>query len=228
MSKETSTGNDTNTMGVQELIDRLKTDGVTKGQAEAELLVTEARKQAMVILDDAKKEAESLLKKARDETRLLEDHGKQALTLASRDSVLQLREAFRDEFQRRFGKLVSFTLQDTEFLKKLILEIANGSTSHGDSQRVEILLPMVDGRAAELSGGLDAAEEGSLSHFVLGLTGDLLREGVSFSVNDRSEHGVRVRLVDRDVEVDLTDETVTGLLMRFLTPKFRELIDSRN
>ena len=37
--------------GVQELIDRLRDEGVSAGQSEADTLVTEARKQAMSILE---------------------------------------------------------------------------------------------------------------------------------------------------------------------------------
>ena len=37
------------------MIDRLRTEGVTKGEGEAEALIKQARKQSMEILDQARK-----------------------------------------------------------------------------------------------------------------------------------------------------------------------------
>ncbi len=51
-------------MGVQELIDRLKSEGVEEGQQQAEALLAEAKKQAVVIVDAAHAEADKLVKEA--------------------------------------------------------------------------------------------------------------------------------------------------------------------
>ena len=48
----------------------------------------------------------------------------------------------------------------------------------------------------------EEVEEGTLSHFVLGLAGDVLREGLSFGVSGDTP-GVRVRLVEDDVRARL-------------------------
>lgn len=210
------------------MIDRLKTDGVSRGQAEAEALIAEARKQSMGILDGAKKEAEEILTKARREARQIEENGKQALNLASRDATLKLRESFQHEFRKRFGKLVSFTLRDDDFLKRLILEVARKAVPADEGTPVEILLPSSKVSSEDLENQINQVQEGTLSHFVLGLTGDQLREGVTFGAADTFTEGVRVRLTDAEVEVDLTDETVSALLMRFLAPRFRVLVDSTN
>jgi hypothetical protein len=37
---------------------------------------------------------------------------------------------------------------------------------------------------------------------------------------------MRIRLVDRDVEIELTDEALEALLMQFLAPRFRALLNS--
>lgn len=231
MSNQTTSGKATanagsNAVGVQELIDQLKSDGVSRGQAEAEALISDARKQSMAILDDAKKEAAEVLTKAKQEAKQIEENGKQALALASRDATLKLKESFQHEFRKRFGKLVSFTLQDNEFLKQLILEVARRSVPADDQVPVEVLLPASKVGHDQLEKNIDEVQPNTLSHFVLGLMADQLREGVTFGAADTFTEGVRVRLVESDVEVDLTDETVSALLMRFLAPRFRVLVDS--
>jgi V/A-type H+-transporting ATPase subunit E len=221
MSNETSTGS-SGAVGVQDLIDRLKTDGVSRGKIEAEALLADARKQSMAIRDEARQEAESILASARSEAHQIEENGKQALRLAARDATLKLKESFQHEYKRRFAGLVSQTLSDTDFLKKLILEIARRSVPHDTDEPIEVLLP------SDTHDHHDGADGGSeaLSHFVAGLTGDMLREGVTFGTSDSTSAGVRVRLQQQDVEIDLTEETVSTLLMRFLAPRFRALVDA--
>jgi hypothetical protein len=45
-------------------------------------------------------------------------------------------------------------------------------------------------------------------------------------VADDNVPGVRVQIVDDDLEIDLTAETLTHLLQQHLSPRFRNLIES--
>ena len=213
------------TSGVQELIDRLRDEGVSSGQSEADALVTEARKQSMTILDDAKREAEDIRAKARAEAAKTEENGNEALRLASRDVMLKLRESFHEEFENRVRKLVAFELKDLRFLEKLILEIARRSMPEDAGTSVQVLLPADEVTSEELAGSVTDVKEGTLGYFVLGLAADVLREGLTFGVSDDTTAGVRVQLVDDDVEIELTDETVTALLMQFMVPRFRAILE---
>ena len=61
--------------------------------------------------------------------------------------------------------------------------------------------------------------------FVLGLTAEMLREGVTVSVSDEVEVGLIVRVVDEGLEVRLDDRALKELLCQNLLPRFRELLD---
>jgi V/A-type H+-transporting ATPase subunit E len=52
----------------------------------------------------------------------------------------------------------------------------------------------------------------------------MLRDGMSFGVADDGEAGIRVRLVDDDVQVDFTESALSGLLLRHMLPRFRALL----
>ena len=54
----------------------------------------------------------------------------------------------------------------------------------------------------------------------------MLRQGVRLQADRSLSHGFRVQLADQEIELDFTDEAVTAALMRFLAPKFRQLIGS--
>lgn len=195
-------------VGVQELIDKLKTDGVTRGQQQAEEIIAAAREEAVSIADDARREADQVLANAKLQAQQMLDNGKQALQLASRDAILKLRESFQQEIHRKFTSLVGQQLNDKSLLQKLILEVAGRARPEDSKDKMEVLVPS------------------TLNQFVQGLAADMLREGVSFGTVDGLHGGVRVRLSDKDVDIDLTEETVTRLLMQFLAPRFRAFLES--
>ena len=151
--------------------------------------------------------------------------GEEALRLASRDVIIKLKESFHQEFENRVRQLVGHKLRDQSFLERVILEIAGRSMPEDEGQAIELLLPAEDVSEEELHGSLSDVSEGSLGHFVLGLAADVLREGLTFGVSDETETGVKVRLLEEDVEVELTDETITALLMKYMLPRFRAILE---
>ena len=59
---------------------------------------------------------------------------------------------------------------------------------------------------------------------VLGVTSDMLREGIEIVPSSEVEGGARVRLLERNLEIDLTQETVHKLLLKHLLPRFRAIL----
>ncbi len=70
----------------------------------------------------------------------------------------------------------------------------------------------------------EEARPGTLMHFVLTLGDGMLREGVTFGVTDEVKAGIRVKLVGENVRIDLTEATLSQLLMRHLLPRFRAVL----
>lgn len=202
----------TTAIGVEDLIDRLKTDGVSKGKQEADALIADAKRQALAIRDAAQAEAEQIIAAAQAEAERHQQAGQQALQLAGRDALLKLRESFQMQFETRLRKLVGKSLDDPQLLRELILEVAGKARPQADAA-AEVLLPA------------DAEGSDPLTAYVAGLTAEMLREGVTFGVGEDVEAGVRVRLVEQDVEIDLSDEALAAFLARFLVPRFRQVMD---
>ncbi|WP_164101026.1 hypothetical protein [Candidatus Laterigemmans baculatus] len=212
------------TSGVQELIDRIRSEGVAQGRGEAETLVAAAREEAVRILDEAKREAEQIRSTARVEADRLRSQTEEALRLAARDAVLALQEALRADFVSKVRRLVSHTMQDRSFLQRLILEIAHRSVPQDESP-MTVLLPANLMTYEELKQNPQDLSENSLSRFVLELASEVLREGLTFIPADDQQPGIRVQLQGEDVEIDLTDEAVSNLLIEYLAPRFRALME---
>lgn len=211
--------------GVQELIDKLHQEGVATGESLGEQIVVNARKEAIQILDEARTEADKIIADARLEREKFIENANTSLRLASRDALLRVREACFEEFKNRLKRLVGFTLQDRKFLEALILEVARKAQPEDSQKRTRVLLPAGLATKEEIAGEVSSVQPGSLAAFILGLTADLLREGLSFGVTDGPSPGITIQIVEDDVQLELTDETLTKLLLQYLAPRYRAILE---
>ena len=211
--------------GVQDLIDQLRGKGIEEGEAKADELVAKARREAAELLENAKNEADQLLGKTREEVESLKSAGDDALRLAGRDSVLALKEELTDYFSGEVRRLVSHSLRDEEFLRKLIVEIAGQAVPKADDQQIELLVPPTMLSSEEVAKEVAGDKQGSLSYFVRGLTSEMLREGVSFAPDPDGTAGLAVKIVGEDVEINFHEQAITEFLMRHLLPRFRALME---
>ncbi|WP_459556711.1 hypothetical protein [Lacunimicrobium album] len=209
--------------GVQELIDRIRNEGVARGEKSSEELIAAARQEAAAIVDQSRRDAEKMLaaaKKASDDLKIAGDN---AVRLAIRDATLTLTEELRTDFASKVRKLVAHTMKDRQFLERLILEIARRATPPDTGSNVEMLLPDRISSSEQIQNQPEELTS-PLSQFVLELSSEVLREGLTFTTNPEDQIGIRLRLRDQNVEIDLTDRAITDLLMAHLGPRFRALM----
>lgn len=210
--------------GVEALIVRLRDQGIAQGRSDAEALVTTAQQQAAEIITAARREAETIQVKAREEAGKAKAAGEDAIRLALRDTILSMESDLIKLFQDRLRGLVKGTLEDPTFLQRMILEVAGRSPGAAAGEKVELLLPAETISLEDLRRKPEEAKPGTLSHFVLSLGEGMLRDGVSFGVADDGAAGVRVKLVQGDMHVDLTEPAISELFLRHMVPRFRALL----
>ncbi|WP_420412625.1 hypothetical protein [Roseibium sp.] len=213
--------------GVQALIDRLKTEGVAAGQYEADTILEKAKAKAEALIVDAEKKANALLTTARAEAAQEKAATEDGLKVAARDLVLNMRNELGERIQQEAKRLVATTLADEAFLQKLILAMAANakeSASVEDTEPMEIVLPEKVVTFEELKQSPEAVKPGTLTHFVIALAGDVLRDGVTFSSAPGFD-GIKIKLTGRDVSIDLTEEAVATLLKRHLQPRLRAIME---
>nr|WP_228007034.1 hypothetical protein [Cyanobium sp. LEGE 06143] len=212
--------------GVEQLIARLRDQGVEAGRSQADQLVAEARQEAQRTVDQARQKADQILAEARQEADTLQTSGRHALELALRDAVLAMKTQLMERFRGEVRQLVGEEQQRQEILEKMILEVVGRVRPEADrSDQPQVLLPRHVAGLAELSQNPEELEQGVLTHFVQLISRAMLRDGVSFGVARDSEAGLRVRLLDRDVVLDLTDRAVAEAILEHLQPRFRALLE---
>jgi V/A-type H+-transporting ATPase subunit E len=201
----------------------LRDEGITQGREQAEALVTAAQQQAADLVATAQREADAILARATEEAEKLKAAGEDAIRLAMRDTILALEGDLLKAFLDRLRRLVKGVLADPAFLQRLILEVAGRVAPTGE-QRADVLLPAALVSLEDLQSKPEEATPGTLMHFVLSLGGGMLREGMQFGISEDGEAGIHVRLVEEDVQIDLTESAISQLLLRHMLPRFRALL----
>lgn len=214
--------------GVDALIARLREEGVSAGRAQAAQIVSDAQLQAKEILDKAQADARDRLETARREADAYRAAGDEALRTAIRDTILSMKSDLMQRFSSDVRRLVSRQLADPEILQKMILEVAGRLRDGAGVEQedpLEIVLPETAVGLEELRNNPEELGTGRLTGFVLGLTGEMLREGVTFSASEDAKTGIQVKVEGKDVTLDLTDEAVADLLLQHLQPRFRAVLE---
>ena len=226
MPEAKSAGTEAASSGVEQLIARLRDEGVKAGKAEAGAIVEKATTEAETILSEAKAKATQIVDDARQESEQLEAAGKEALRMATRDTILRFQEELMDYFNERVRVLVSEELEDRKTLASLILTVA-GKTSResgvADAKEIELLLPAQVLSVEELK-RQPKQVRAKLTQFVKGVAQGTWREGVTFKALHPDAKGIRVHVEGKDLEVDLTAKAVSDILLEHMQPRFRALM----
>jgi V/A-type H+-transporting ATPase subunit E len=212
--------------GVQELINRLRDEGVKAGQEKSDQVLREAQEQASRIVAQAKAEAEKILNKARSEIETERAAANDSLRVAIRDTELKMEAELKADFAAHVKRLVSVELSDREFLRQIVLAIAGMAAGDKacEGQPVEVLLPQDLFETDERETRLTEKGQDRMRHLVLGISGDMLREGVDLIPSEYISGGIRIRLVGENLEIDLSDQAISDLLLQNLLPRYQAIV----
>jgi V/A-type H+-transporting ATPase subunit E len=206
---------------LQELIDKIKKDGIQSASEEAARLKSRAEGEAKRIVEAAQKEAADIIAQAKLDADRLEKAGIGAIGQASRNLVL----AFKAEIEALLDKIVAretAAAYDAGTLKAALPEIlkswaVKGGTAQGGSAQggdsLDILLPEA----------LRASLEG---FFQEKLAGEL-KKGVEFKPDRRLEAGFRIANRDGSAYYDFSAEAVADLLSAYLNPRLADIVKTQ-
>jgi V/A-type H+-transporting ATPase subunit E len=208
-----------NSSGVQELIDRIRDQGVMAGKEEADRLLRDARKQAAEIVAKARAEAEAEQAKSRAEIDSYRTASVDALKLAARDTVLDLKARVIARFEEFVKRLVVSATRDQELVRDIVLVLAG----HAAEEFVKDKDITVRVSKSLLEGTREFNEESKFA--ILKLSSDMLREGVELVLDEEVQGGARVRLVNEKLDIDLSDRAIARLISQRLIPRFKAILE---
>jgi len=193
---------------VQELIDKIKKDGIKAATEEANKIKAEADTEARRIVETAKKEAGDLLERAKQDAARSEKAGIAALEQASRNLIL----AFKDEVQALLNKIINEKVSanfNEDVLKNALPELIKSWAAKGGAD-LAVILP-----ESELS---------KLQGYFNDRLRDELSKGVELKSNRKLTSGFHISNKEGSVYYDFSSEAVAKQLSAYLNPKLAELL----
>ncbi len=193
---------------LQELIDRIKSEGVEQAQEKAEQIVAEAQRSAVKIIEDARTEAGRITQAARDEADKSLRAGREALAQAGRDLLLGLSHRIERLFARVVEEQVAKTLSGDVLERAVVSVFESMKADH------------VEG--AELTVSESESEE--LFERLRAKLAEKVRGGVTVTPSDRISAGFRVTVENGTAYYNFTPREIAEVLATFLNPRLAEAL----
>jgi len=189
---------------LQELIDKIKKDGVAAAEASAAEKIAAAEKDAAKIIADAKEEADRIIKQAKDETARMEKASEDAIAQASRNLVLTFRKSVENELAALVNAETA-KAYDAKLLAKLIPETVKEWAKQSDAADLSVLLSESD--LKELDSSLRSALK------------DEIAKGLTLKANGAINAGFHIGIKDGAAYYDYSAESVAELFAAYLNPR---------
>ncbi len=196
---------------LQELIDKIKKDGVASAETTAATIIAEAEKKAASIVSDAENKAEQIVKTAKAETERLEKASVDAIKQAGRNLLI----AFTDGINAELSALINAETDkafSADLLKTLIPETVKNWAHKTEADELSLLLSEKDLKALE--SGLLAALK------------DKVSKGMTIKADDSVTAGFRIGTKDGSAFYDFSSEAVAELFSAYLNPRVAEILKS--
>ena len=189
---------------LQELTERLYNEGLSKGRDEGEKILEEARRKADMTIAEAETKAAAIVADAEKQAEGLRSKVESELKTASEQC---LRATRQDLENLLCGVDTSAALSDPEFLKKIILAVAQGVGAEKD---LDIVLP--------------ESMKDSLEGWAASELKEKLTKGASASFSKKVAGGFTVAPRGEGWYLSFTDESFNALIREYLRPVTRKLV----
>ncbi len=197
---------------LQQLTQKLYDEGLEKGRAEADKLVSEAKTEAEKIIAEAHREAEAIVKKAQSKAEDVEKNSQTEIALAGKQAVARIKSEIASLIvAKSTGKGVADAVVDPQFIKEMLLAVARNWNGN-DAGKVELktLLPEAERKT------LDAAFEKC--------TSELLAAGIEVGYSKEVKSGFKVGEKDGGFYISFSDADIEALLSEYLREKVSQML----
>ena len=194
---------------LQELIDKIKKDGVAAAEKESAKIIEASEKKAEAIIADAQKKAADIIKSAKSETEKMEKASEEAIIQAGRNLLL----SFKDSL---VGELNGLIQADTEkavskdVLAKLVPETVKAWAKNSDASELSVLLSEKDLKALQSSLTTKLKAE--------------IKKGLEIKPDKTLTAGFRIGVKNGAAFYDYSAEALSEMFAAYLNPKVAALI----
>lgn len=189
---------------LQELIDKIKKDGVSSAEAAAAQITADAEKKAASIVEEAQKKSDDMIKNARAEIARLEKASEDAVTQACRNMLI----TFRDSLITELDSLIqseAAKAYSSDLMKTLIPETVKAWSKNADASELSVILSEKDLKSLENE--LKAALKAEIA------------KGLEIKPDSALSAGFRIGVNNGAAFYDYSAESVADLFSAYLNPR---------
>ena len=196
---------------LQELVDKIKKDGVESAEAMAADIVKNANEKAASIVNDARKEADSIVAKAGEESARLEKAAEAAIRQSGRNILISFRESINAQLSA-LARRETDSAYSADVLASLIpTAVAEWIKSSGSN---------------DLSVMLSKSDLGKLEDTLTRALKDEIAKGLELKTDASLSGGFRIGTRDGSAYYDFSAEAVADLFSAYLNPRISAILAS--
>lgn len=194
---------------LQELIEKIKRDGVAAADKESAKKIAESEKKAEKIIADAEAKAAEIIKKAKLETERMEKASEEAITQAGRNMLISFKDSLLSEFE---GIILDETQKtmSKDLLAKLIPETVKAWAKNTDVSELSVLLSEKDLKALETTFKKQFKAQ--------------ISKGMEVKADKTLSAGFRIGVKKGAAFYDYSAETLAEMFGAYLNPKVAALM----
>lgn len=194
---------------LQELVDKIKRDGVAVAEKKASSIIKEATEKANAIIAEAENQAEASIKRAEAEADRFRKASEASIEQASRNTLIAFEQGVVRELEAVINSETA-KAYDADTLKTLIPETVKLWVKNNKTDDLAVILAPKDLKTLETS--LLAALNGVVS------------KGVVIKADDKMSGGFKISTNNGAAYYDFSQEAVADLFASYLSPKTAEIL----
>ena len=194
---------------LQELIDKIKKDGVAAAEKDSAKIIAASEKKAEAIIADAESKAAEIIKKAKSETEKMEKASEEAIVQAARNMLLSFKDSLVEELD---GLIQGETekAMSKDVLGKLVPETVKAWAKNSDASELSVLLSDKDLKLLEKS--LKASLKAEI------------KKGLEIKPDKTLTAGFRIGVNKGAAFYDYSAESLAEMFAAYLNPKVAALM----
>lgn len=192
---------------IEELINKIKTDGVESAQEQATQIEEQARAKADQIIKDAEQKAATINTQAQADAEKLQESAKKSLEQASRDTLLSLRQRIEGMLNNLVTQEVSSAL-NTDSLANIISDLVKESADSKSDLQIEV----------------SHKDHKALSDGFIAKLQDQVKNGIQVSCSDDISGGFTISHDGGKSSFDFTDESLAQYMATFLNEQVASIL----
>lgn len=199
---------------LQELTDKLYSQGLSKGKAEAEEIIKKAKQEAQDIIAGAKSESQTIITKANEEAQDIKSKVINEIRISSKQVLSSLKQEIENIVTAKSVTApVKEAMKDTEFFKKVLLgAIAAFNPKNSEAIDLRIMLP--------------DSMKNELDSFIQNSIVAQSNSKIEITYGNKISGGFTIGPKDEGYVISFNDDNFIELLSQYIRPKTREILFS--